>query len=579
MKPLRYLCLLLIFAFLAGSVSPVFAQDYRFQMPEEAAVVTINTDGSISIDYTITFNNDSGAHAIDIVDIGMPNSDYVLKTITATIDGKAVTKITDSDVVYPGISLYLEDNEIPAGGTGTVTCHIQTVNNVLYEATQSESEKYASFVFSPNWFGSQYVYGDTNLQVTLLLPAGFSDTETRYFEPSGGWPGATEPESKIMDDGRIFYTWVSDQANGYTQYTFGASFPARVLADGAITTAPYVPPSGDPGSSSSSGGINFNIDTLCPFIMCLGFLGFFGLTIYAATIGAKKRKLQYLPPKISMEGHGIKRGLTAVEAAILMEQPMDKIMTMVLFGLLKKNAAEVVVKEPLTIKPADPLPADLYAYETDFLAAFEETNSAKRRKLLQTMMVGLIRTVGEKMKGFSKKETVVFYEDIIKRAWDQVEQAATPEVKGQVYEDVMDWTMLDRQYDTRTTQTFSGPVYIPTPTWWWRYDPTVARPSTTTATSTFGSGSHNTSSGGGGQISLPSLPGSAFAASVVGGVQNFSSKVLGDLTSFTGGVTNVTNPPPPPSTYRSGGGGGGGHSCACACACAGCACACAGGGR
>jgi len=30
------------------------------------------------------------------------------------------------------------------------------------------------------------------------------------------------------------------------------------------------------------------------------------------------------PPKISIEGHGIKRGLTAVEAAILMEEPLDR---------------------------------------------------------------------------------------------------------------------------------------------------------------------------------------------------------------------------------------------------------------
>lgn len=572
MKPLRYLCLLLIFLFLAGSVTPVYAQDYRFQMPEEAAVVTINTDGSISIDYTIKFVNDSSAHAIDIVDIGMPNSDYVLKTISGTIDGKAITRVTKSDVVDPGISLYLQGNEIPAGGSGTVTAHIETVKNVLYEATQSESEKYASFVFSPNWFDSQYVYGNTNLQVTFLFPAGITEKEPRYYTPEGGWPGPQEPESKIMDNGQIFYTWVSDQANGYTQYTFGASFPARVLAEGAITTKPYNPTS----PSSSNGGISFNLDSLCPLLMCLGFLGFFALIIYSATIGAKKRKLQYLPPKISMEGHGIKRGLTAVEAAILMEQPMDKILTMTLFGLLKKNAAEVTVKEPLTIKPASPLPADLYGYETDFLAAFAETGTAQRRKLLQTMMVNLIRSVGEKMKGFSKKETVTYYEDIIKRAWDQVEQAATPEVKGQVYEDVMDWTMLDHQYENRTQQTFSGPVFIPTPTWWWRYDPGYVRPAATSIpTGSSGSGS----SSGGGQVSLPSLPGSAFAASVVGGVQNFSSKVLGDLTSFTGGVTNVTNPPPPPSTYRSSGGGGGGHSCACACACAGCACACAGGGR
>ncbi len=87
MRVYRYICLFLIFVLLAGSTTPVSAQDYRFQVPEQAVVVTINTDGSISIDYTMKFLNDSGAHAIDIVDIGLPNYDYDLKTITADING------------------------------------------------------------------------------------------------------------------------------------------------------------------------------------------------------------------------------------------------------------------------------------------------------------------------------------------------------------------------------------------------------------------------------------------------------------------------------------------------------------
>jgi hypothetical protein len=570
MKPLRYICLALIFIMLAGSISPVHSQSYSFQVPTESVIVTINTDGSVTLDYSITFANDSGALAIDAVDIGMPNTDYDMKSITADVDGKPVSRVTSSPYVS-GIAVYLTGNEIPAGGTGTVHVHVPAVRNVIYAGTAIESEPYASLEFSPNWFDSSFCY----LQVTFLLPAGLTDTEPRYFTPSGGWPGPDTPESKIMDSGQIFYTWISDQANAYTQYTFGASFPARVLAEGAINTAPYVPPP-TPSSSGSNGGVSFNLDSLCPWIFCLGFLGFFALIIYSATVGAKKRKMQYLPPKISMEGHGIKRGLTAVEAGILMEQPMDKVFTMTLFGLLKKNAAEVTVKEPLTLKPASPIPADLYGYETDFLAAFAETDAIRRRKLLQVMMVNLIKSVGEKMKGFSKKETVTFYEDIMRRAWEQVEQAATPEVKGQVYEEVMDWTMLDNKYDDRTRQTFNSPVFIPAPIWWWRYDPTFARPSTI-GTST-ASAPSMPSLGGGRTVSLPSLPGSAFAASVVNGVQNFASGVLGNVSTFTSGVTNVTNPVPPPSTYRSSGGGGG-HSCACACACAGCACACAGGGR
>jgi len=557
---------------LAGSTTPVSAQDYRFQVPEQAVVVTINTDGSISIDYTMKFLNDSGAHAIDIVDIGLPNYEYDLKTITADINGIPITRITDSDIVSPGISLYLQKNEIPAGGTGIVHANIASVKNVIYPATQDEAEEYASLVFSPNWYDSQYTHGNTTYQVTLLLPAGMTDAESRYFVPER-WPGVQEPESMIMADGRIFYTWVSDQANSYTEYTFGTSFPSRYLAEGVIVTTPYEPPSKPTPS--------FDLSSLCPFIFCLGFLGFFVLIIYSATVGAKKRKLQYLPPKISIEGHGIKRGLTAVEVAVLMEQPMDKIFTMILFGVLKKGAAEVVTKDPLDVKPSTTLPEGLYGYETDFLTAFAEKNTAARRKLLQVVMVNLIRVVGEKMKGFSKKETLVYYETIMKNAWTQVETAGTPEVKAQAYEEVMDWTMLDKKYQERTQDTFSGPVFIPTPSWWWRYDPTSARPSTTSVGRAMPPA---VPTSGGQSVSMPSMPtmpGSTFAASVVNSVSTFSSSVLGGLTGFTGGVTNVTNPPPPPSTYRSSGGGssGGGRSCACACACAGCACACAGGGR
>lgn len=566
MKYLKLTCLLLIFIALAGSALPVHAQDYYFQVPAESVIVTVNKDGSESIDYYITFQNDQGAHAIDVVDIGMPNSDYVLSSMSANIDGTKLTKITKSDYVSPGISVYLGDHEIPAGGSGTLYVHIDKVKNVIYSATEQESESYGSLVFEPNYFDSQYCHGNTKLQVTLILPEGLQTSEPRYYTPSG-WPGASYPESGVKNN-RIYYTWYSEQANPYSQYQFGASFPARLLDANVINTS-------NTYQQNPSSGTSFSFDSLCPWVMCLGFLGFFGLMIYTATIGAKKRKLQYLPPKISIEGQGIKRGLTPVEAGILMEQPMDKIMTMILFGLLKKEAAEVVTKEPLEIKQANPLPEGLYAYETDFLAAFATTNATQKRKLLQTMMVNLIKSVGEKMKGFSKKDTVAFYKDIMNRAWEQVEAAATPEVKGQVYEDVMDWTMLDGDYEKRTTQTFNTPVFIPAPTWWWRYDPAFPRTSTVapTSVSTSSSGSF-----GGGKVSLPSLPGSAFAASVVGGAQNFASNILGNVTSFTSGVTNVTNPPPPPSAYH-GGGSSGGHSCACACACAGCACACAGGGR
>jgi hypothetical protein len=47
------------------------------------------------------------------------------------------------------------------------------------------------------------------------------------------------------------------------------------------------------------------------------------------------------------------------------------------------------------------------------------------------------------------------YYKLGKQAWQQVESAATPEVKMQSYDDNLDWTMLDRNFDGRIHRTRS----------------------------------------------------------------------------------------------------------------------------
>jgi hypothetical protein len=314
-------------------------------------------------------------------------------------------------------------------------------------------------------------------------------------------------------------------------------------------------------------GISF--DTLISWGVCGCFiLVFFGAPILGV-ITERKRKMKYLPPKISIEGHGIKRGLTAVEAAILMEQPLDKVMTMILFGVVKKGAATVVTRDPLKLTLTQPAPEGLRDYENDFLLAFSDPNILPK-KGLQDMTVKMIKAVGDKMKGFSRKESIDYYKSIMERAWQQIESAGTPEVKSDMYEESLEWTMLDKDYDQRTKRVFTGPIFVPM--WWGHYDPSYSSssslPKATGGAPSFPSGRSTTS-----------VPGSAFAASVITGVQNFSSKVIGNVNTFTSGVTNTTNPVPKSSSSGSYKSGGGGHSCACACACAGCACACAGGGR
>jgi hypothetical protein len=243
---------------------------------------------------------------------------------------------------------------------------------------------------------------------------------------------------------------------------------------------------------------------------------------------------------------------------------------MILFGTIKKNAARVTARDPLEIDVTSPLPEGLHEYEVNFLQAFQEKNANTRRKQLQDMTVKLVKSVSEKMKGFSRRETVDYYKNIMEKAWAQVENADTPEVKGQLLDKNLEWTMLDRDYGDRSRRVFTGPIYAPI--WWGNYDPGYGR-------SAPGQQRPSAPSMPQGMPSVPRLPGSDFAASVATGMQTFSQRVIGNVGDFTSRVTSVTNPPPKPSSTGGRSGGGGGRSCACACACAGCACACAGGGR
>lgn len=581
MKRYRWWGILTALLLLVSLLQPVAAQSYYFQVPEQTVNFYIDADGTATIEYIFSFANEASGADIEFVDIGMPqDSQWNVNNATADLNGNPITNIAVSDYINNGVAIDLRPNAIKPGQTGKVGFRITGIKDVLFKADeQINNEDYASFNFQPNTFEAGTVAGKTKMTVTLFLPPGLQQDEPRYYTPQG-WPGTSDPNESGYDSaGGVYYRWYSEDASTVDTYIFGGAFPSRLITDASairskeeFNQAPVVSVSGD------------TFDNLMGIGCCVGFgLLFIGI-FYASIRGSQKRKLQYLPPKIALEGNGIKRGLTAVEVAILMEQPLDKIMTMILFSVLKKGAAEVETKDPLKLKISDPLPQDLRTYEIDFLAAMKLEKPKERREVMQNVIIGLVKSVQTSMKGFSSKETVAYYKDIMNKAWEQVESAQTPEVKVEKFDETMGWTMLDDKFDDRTQKTFgSGPIFVPS--WWWRWEPSMPRGGYGGATVATSGGSTATSSGGHGgtTISLPTLPGGSFAASVVGGVQTFAAGVVGDITGFTGGITNKTNPIPVSSSggsYRSTGGGGS-HSCACACACAcaGCACACAGGGR
>lgn len=554
----------LIIIFLLIIPTSALAQSYYFHVEKETVHVYWEDDGTLDLIYEFVFVNQPEGHAIEYVDVGLPNYNYSDYNISADINGQALTYISSSDYegTGSGVAIGLGSSAIAPGGRGTVRIFINEIEDVLFPDT--EADDYASAVFAPTYFGSQYVTGSTDMIVTFHLPPGVKPEEPRWHNAPSGFNSSPITGMDNLD--QITYTWRNPDGNSSREYKFGASFPLTYVPASAVS------------KPSLWQQLGISPEAVSGLLCVGGFFLFFVIIIVVSIKSKNKRKMKYLPPKIRIEGHGIKRGLTAIEAAILLERPADKIFTMILFSLLQKNAATVLSQDPLKLEFSDPLPEKLRKYETQFIKAFKNKSSRVRKTELQDLMINLIKSVGKKMEGFSHRESVRYYEDIIKRAWKQVEDADTPEVKSEKFNDHMGWTMLDRDFEDKTQDVFRrGPVYVPM--WWNRYDPGYSR-TTTSGPSSPKTAAPSIQKPGGG--ALPNLPGGDFAASMATGISNFSSNVVGNITDFTSRITQKTNPVPKPTSSSGKSGwssGGGGSSCACACACAGCACACAGGGR
>jgi hypothetical protein len=124
----RLLSTLFLFTLLLLIFSPAEAQSYYFQVPKLNVDVYWNSDGSISLDYTFYFANEPSGHAIDFVDLGLPNANYSDNNITASVNGNPVYDISSSNFQGEGgtgVAIGLEQYAIQPGETGTVQVHVE----------------------------------------------------------------------------------------------------------------------------------------------------------------------------------------------------------------------------------------------------------------------------------------------------------------------------------------------------------------------------------------------------------------------------------------------------------------------
>ncbi|NWF86198.1 hypothetical protein HXY32_00025, partial [Candidatus Bathyarchaeota archaeon] len=418
------------------------------------------------------------------------------------------------------------------------------VAHMIWEDTTNPSNVGMQFI--PSWYDADIL----NLRIAIALPPSLSNiSEVETTEVY--WN-----DTRFVNERWEVY-WEKYNLPPNEQFLVGVSFPKEYVQYYDV---------------QPTGLIAF-LQKYGPAIFAFVFISFaIGAVFFVV------RKRPYLLPKVSMETLGIRRGLTAVEASYLLEMQPTKIVTEILYSLLQKRAVWVESTTPsLRLKVIKPFQKrtgqpdnPLRYYEIDFVKAIKDDGMLDEEKLAHAIMF-LRDTVEEKMHGYCRRDTVDYYQKIVAKAWEQVEQAGTPELASKAYDEQLLWLLLDPNYKYRTNDTFRDKAFEPSPFWLWywysyhhyhpnpTYKPNIEMPIQS--------------------AKPPTIPGADFANNIATAVEKTSSNFVVNLEKFANAIIPMPTAKASVEPVRS-------EArcvcacaaCACACACVSCACACAGGG-
>ncbi|MBN2390420.1 MAG: hypothetical protein JXR84_06840 [Anaerolineae bacterium] len=209
----RALVLLTLLLVLTSFGGPVAAQNYSFGVPDLKMQVYVQPDASVKIVYDITFENYGSP--IDIVDIGMPHSNYNISTMSASINGVNLSDIRKSEYVNPGVEVHLSGQAIPRGSSGTLHFEFSMPDLVFQDTTNKEL---ASLQITPTWFSSDFVRGTSNIQIAIHMLEGIQPDEMLYQD--------VPFTNKALYQGRAVAVWQT-QEPATQAYRVGVSFPQR----------------------------------------------------------------------------------------------------------------------------------------------------------------------------------------------------------------------------------------------------------------------------------------------------------------------------------------------------------------
>lgn len=602
--------IILLFIIVILIDTSALCQNYSFSVPELKMQVFVQPDSSIRLIYDITFTNSKGAQPIDIVDIGTPHNKYSIDNMSASVDGSPLNIIRPSQYVKPGVEIHLKEKSIAPGNKGVF--HFEfTMPNMVYQDTTRKD--YASFMITPTWFGKDFVIGKTDIWIAITMLPDVKPEEMLYQK--------TPFTEKVIYKNCSTAIWhFQDLLTG--PHIVGISFPQRGMSKvihisqfgllvkwlkdnpdirvGAgiifivLFSFLFFRFTGKTGCSVFailSAGLIY-LFVVNPATQILAFPALVILFILNETLLRSRHKIHYLPAIAQLECGIIKRGLTAPEAAVLLEMPLNKVLTLVFFGLLKKGVLNQIQNSPLAVAidksfiSESPLNKNevrlkavtekgivLHKYEEPFLDVLEKKPGKPISDIdFSLPMKELIEYAVARIKGFDLKATREYYRKIIDKALNQTKAIGDIEMREKLIDRDLEWILLNDDYPI----VLGHPKYHYRPTWTRPYTIGYGVATTKNApiptywgkttfedvSASFAGWTENTMSNLASSIS----PGSLNIKSSQGGIIN-----LGGFDKVTSNIFEAL------AESSSHGGGGGGGGCACA-GCA-CACACAGGGR
>ncbi|MCW3982407.1 MAG: DUF2207 domain-containing protein [Candidatus Bathyarchaeota archaeon] len=516
------------------------AQSNLYTVNHEWVQIFINDDGTIDLTYNMSITVTQGR--LTAFDVGQPNRDFTIGQATDQYGNQLRTYSYTPDVASVDFK-----QQINAGESiwYTITTNVA---GMIYNDTTNPGNYGMQFL--PQWISDTPI---SDVRIQIVLPPGVSTADVKTTEVF--YNGTS------MVEGRLAVYWEKPSLVANERFMIGVSFPAAALPN-------YTP------SSQGGSGDGFDLDSL---FLVLGVIGFFAAILIFIFIIYKLSKSSYQSPKVSMETLGVKRGLTAVEAAYLLGLKPPQLVTAILYSLLQKRAVWAEETKPsLKLKVLPPYEnktgtkeSPLRYYEIDFLQALKADGSLDEEKLAKAIMF-LRDTVEKKLEGYSRKDTVDYYRKIVDKAWAQVEQAGTPELASNAYDKELLWLMMDPNQRVRTETVFRDRPFQPNPLWfWWWYGYTIYHPHPV----------FHPNINAPAQSPTPTpIPGAEFANNIATSLEKTSSNIVVSLEKFA----NAIVPPPPKASHAPAHKGSdcvcACAACACACACVSCACACAGGG-